>query len=59
MIEAKKLAFEDRAQLLRGSRVREGSASRGLLSKDYAAERRELIDPARAHEARPSRQARR
>lgn len=47
LIEAKKLAFEDRAKFYADP----GFAKiplRGLLSKEYAAERRALIDPTRA-----------
>ena len=47
MIEAKKLAFEDRAKFYADpafGRI----PLRGLLAKDYAAERRKLIDPRRA-----------
>jgi len=47
MIEAKKLAFEDRAKFYADpafARI----PLRGLLAKDYAAERRKLINPRRA-----------
>jgi gamma-glutamyltranspeptidase/glutathione hydrolase len=47
MIEAKKLAFEDRAKFYADPAFNR-IPLRGLLSKEYAAERRKLIDPARA-----------
>jgi gamma-glutamyltranspeptidase / glutathione hydrolase len=47
MIEAKKLAFEDRAKFYADPAFAK-IPLRGLLSKDYAAERRALIDPHRA-----------
>jgi len=46
-IEAKKLAFEDRAKFYADPAFAK-IPLRGLLSKDYAAERRKLIDPRRA-----------
>ena len=47
MIEAKKLAFEDRAKFYADPAFAKIPLT-GLLSKDYAAARRKLIDPARA-----------
>lgn len=47
MIEAKKLAFEDRAKFYADPAFSK-IPLRGLLSKEYAAARRKLIDPARA-----------
>jgi gamma-glutamyltranspeptidase/glutathione hydrolase len=47
MIEAKKLAFEDRAKFYADPEFAKIPLA-GLLSKSYAAERRKLIDPARA-----------
>lgn len=47
MIEAKKLAFEDRARFYADPEFAEVPLE-GLLSKQYAAERRRLIDPQRA-----------
>ncbi|MBL9201273.1 MAG: gamma-glutamyltransferase [Opitutaceae bacterium] len=47
MIEAKKLAFEDRAKFYADPAFAKIPLA-GLLSKDYAAARRKLIDPARA-----------
>jgi gamma-glutamyltranspeptidase / glutathione hydrolase len=47
MIEAKKLAFEDRAQFYADPDFVKVPLA-GLLSKEYAAGRRQLIDPARA-----------
>ncbi len=47
MIEAKKLAFEDRAKFYADPAFAK-IPLRGLLAKDYAAERRKLINPARA-----------
>ncbi|MBI2497461.1 MAG: gamma-glutamyltransferase family protein, partial [Opitutae bacterium] len=47
MIEAKKLAFEDRAKFYADPDFNQ-IPLRGLLSKAYAAERRQLINPARA-----------
>jgi len=46
-IEAKKLAFEDRAKFYADPAFAK-IPLRGLLSKDYAAERRKLIDPRHA-----------
>ncbi|HEX6811296.1 MAG TPA: gamma-glutamyltransferase [Planctomycetota bacterium] len=47
MIEAKKLAFEDRARFYADPEFAKVPL-KGLLSKAYAAERRKLIDPRRA-----------
>ncbi len=47
MIEAKKLAFEDRAKFYADPAFAKIPLA-GLLAKDYAAARRKLIDPARA-----------
>jgi gamma-glutamyltranspeptidase/glutathione hydrolase len=47
MIEAKKLAFEDRAKFYADPAFSQ-IPLRGLLAKDYAAERRKLINPRRA-----------
>jgi gamma-glutamyltranspeptidase/glutathione hydrolase len=47
MIEAKKLAFEDRAKFYADPEFNKIPLA-GLLSKAYAAERRKLINPARA-----------
>ena len=47
MIEAKKLAFEDRAKFYSDADFSK-IPLKGLLSKEYAAERRKLINPARA-----------
>jgi gamma-glutamyltranspeptidase/glutathione hydrolase len=47
MVEAKKLAFEDRAKFYADPEYAKIPLA-GLLSKAYAAERRKLIDPARA-----------
>jgi gamma-glutamyltranspeptidase/glutathione hydrolase len=47
MIEAKKLAFEDRAKFYADPEFSKIPLA-GLLSKSYAAERRKLIDPKRA-----------
>jgi gamma-glutamyltranspeptidase len=58
MIEAKKLAFEDRAKFYADPDFSK-SPCRGLLSKAYAAERRALIKPARAGEDLRRRQPRR
>ena len=46
-VEAKKLAFEDRARFYADPQVAD-VPTEGLISKAYAAQRRELIDPARA-----------
>jgi gamma-glutamyltranspeptidase/glutathione hydrolase len=46
-VEAKKLAFEDRARLYADPAFAELPVAR-LISKDYAAERRALLDPAKA-----------
>jgi gamma-glutamyltranspeptidase/glutathione hydrolase len=48
MIEAKKLAYEDRATFYADPDFGAVPVAR-LISKDYAAERRRLIDPARAN----------
>ena len=48
MVEAKRLAFEDWRKLLRRPRLRD-DARRRLISDDYAAERRALIDMKRAN----------
>ena len=50
MIEAKKLAFEDRARFYADADFMRVPLAR-LLSKEYAAERRRLIDPRRAGRA--------
>ncbi|MCI0516276.1 MAG: gamma-glutamyltransferase [Woeseiaceae bacterium] len=47
LIEAKKLAYEDRAQFYADPDFYEPPIAR-LIAKDYAAERRALIDPAKA-----------
>jgi gamma-glutamyltranspeptidase/glutathione hydrolase len=47
MIEAKKLAFEDRAKFYADPEFNQ-IPLKGLLSKEYAAERRKLINPNRA-----------
>jgi gamma-glutamyltranspeptidase/glutathione hydrolase len=47
MVEAKKLAFEDRAKFYADADFMKVPLAR-LLSKEYAAERRKLIDPNRA-----------
>lgn len=47
MLEAKKLAFEDRAKFYADPEFAK-IPLKGLLSKEYAAERRKLIDPNRA-----------
>jgi len=47
MVEAKKLAFEDRAKFYADPEFTKIPLA-GLLSKSYAAERRKLINPARA-----------
>lgn len=49
LIEAKKLAFADRAAYLGAPETAAGLAAR-LLQKDFAAQRRRLIDPRRAAE---------
>jgi gamma-glutamyltranspeptidase / glutathione hydrolase len=50
LIEAKKLAFEDRAKFYADPRFAAVPTHR-LISKDYAAERRALLDPVRASPA--------
>ncbi len=47
MVEAKKIAFEDRARFVADPTMAQVPVT-GLLSKDYARERAKLIDPARA-----------
>jgi gamma-glutamyltranspeptidase/glutathione hydrolase len=47
LIEAKKVVFEDRAKYFTDPAFSQ-IPIRGLLSKEYAAERRKLIDPSRA-----------
>ena len=47
MVEAKKLAFADRERYLADPNYVDVPVE-GLLSKDYAADRRKLIDPERA-----------
>ena len=49
MVEAKKLAFEDRARFIADPAFSKAPIE-GLLSKDYARERAKMIDPARAAE---------
>jgi gamma-glutamyltranspeptidase/glutathione hydrolase len=51
-VEAKKLAFEDRARYYADPDFLDVSVNR-LISKDYAAERAALIDPGKAAEAYP------
>lgn len=51
-VEAKKLAFEDRARFYADPEFAE-VPTEALISKSYAAERRKLIDPARAAQAFP------
>jgi gamma-glutamyltranspeptidase/glutathione hydrolase len=58
MVEAKKLAFADRAAYLGDPAFTRVPLER-LLSKEYAARRRELIDPARAAEVAEPGQAER
>jgi gamma-glutamyltranspeptidase/glutathione hydrolase len=53
MIEAKKIAFEDRARHYADPEFSK-IPLRGLLSDEYAAERRKLIDPARAQKRIPA-----
>jgi gamma-glutamyltranspeptidase/glutathione hydrolase len=53
MIEAKKLAFEDRAKYYADPAFA-SIPLKGLLSKDYAAERRKLIRPDRAARSYPA-----
>jgi gamma-glutamyltranspeptidase/glutathione hydrolase len=52
-VEAKKLAFEDRAKYCADPEFNEIPVGR-LISKEYAAERRKLIDPRRAAEKYPA-----
>ena len=47
MIETKKIAFEDRAKFYADPQFAKVPV-KGLISKDYAAERRKLIDPGKA-----------
>ncbi len=47
-VEAKKLAFEDRAKFYADLEYMQPGIVTRLLSKEYAAERRKLINPARA-----------
>ena len=51
-IEAKKLAFEDRARFYADPAFNDIPVAR-LISKEYAAERRKLIDPEKAGESYP------
>jgi len=51
-VEAKKLAFEDRARFYADPEFNEIPVAR-LISKEYAAERRKLIDPSKAAAAYP------
>jgi gamma-glutamyltranspeptidase/glutathione hydrolase len=52
-VEAKKLAFEDRAKFYADMDFAEVPVER-LISKEYAAERRALLDPARASKKYPA-----
>src|SRR5210317_2416704 len=52
LVEAKKLAFEDRAKFYADMDFADVPVDR-LISKEYAAERRELIDPGRASRSLP------
>jgi gamma-glutamyltranspeptidase/glutathione hydrolase len=52
-VEAKKLAFEDRARFYADPEFNELPVAR-LISKEYAAERRKLIDPSKAAAAYPA-----
>src|SRR5210317_965681 len=52
LVEAKKLAFEDRAKFYVDTDFADVPVDR-LISKEYAAERRELIDPGRASRSLP------
>lgn len=52
-VEAKKLAFEDRARFYADPDFSDVPVQR-LISKDYAAERRKLINPARAAKIYPA-----
>ena len=52
LVEAKKLAFEDRAKFYADMDFADVPVDR-LISKEYAAERRKLIDPARASRSLP------
>ena len=56
LVEAKKLAYEDRAKYYADPDFNEIPVAR-LISKEYAAERRPLIDPDKAARAYPSGQA--
>jgi gamma-glutamyltranspeptidase/glutathione hydrolase len=53
MIEAKKLAFEDRAKYYADPDFAKAPI-KGLISKEYAAERRKLINPNRAARSYPA-----
>ena len=57
LIEAKKLAYEDRAKYYADPDFYNAPID-WLLSKDYAAERRALIDPAKAADSYPAGEAR-
>jgi gamma-glutamyltranspeptidase/glutathione hydrolase len=52
MVEAKKLAFEDRARFIADPAFAKVPVA-GLVSKEYAAERAKLVDPKRAARAVP------
>ena len=52
MIEAKKLAYEDRARFYADPSMADVPVA-GLIAKDYAARRRALLDPAKAATALP------
>ena len=56
LIEAKKLAYEDRARYYADMDFVDVPVAR-LISKDYAAERRRLIDPGRAAKSLPAGEA--
>jgi gamma-glutamyltranspeptidase/glutathione hydrolase len=57
LVEAKKLAFEDRAKFYADMDFADVPVDR-LISKEYADERRKLIDPARASRSLPAGDAR-